>query len=241
MTTMDITHSRTEAPESAEAVRPSTRATETPMISELVVATLHLEHLAETAGPPEDETAAHLNGITPEQQRSFVLGNADRIRAALAKITAPYETPATLVPPDPDPAEDDDRDLQPPTCCPPTDVTATAVATFQETAAVYAVLADDRNDAQRIVAAMLPDERAAFASQLDELRKLIGLVCDNCGCLAELGTGTTDPFAEACRFLCGTCAVEIRRLISTASRRTKATNSSPAPSTTPFPNTPGTT
>ncbi|MFI9772150.1 hypothetical protein ACIHJG_35600 [Streptomyces sp. NPDC052415] len=63
---------------------------------------------------------------------------------------------------------------------------------------------------------------------MDELRKLIGLVCDNCGCLAELGTGTTDPLAVVCRFLCGTCAVEIRRVISTASRRTKATNRSPA-------------
>ncbi|MCC9708205.1 hypothetical protein E4N62_24870 [Streptomyces sp. MNU76] len=209
MTTMDITHSRTEAP---EAVGPSTRAAETPMISELVVVTLHLEHLAETAGPPEDETAAHLNGITPEQQRSFVLGNADRIRAALDKITAPYEAPTTLVPPDPGLAEDDGSDLQPPTCCAPTDVTATAVATFPETAAVCAVLAGDRSDARRIVAAMLPGERAAFAGQLDELRKLLGLVCDNCGCLAELGTGTTDPFAAVCRFLCDACSADLRRV-----------------------------
>lgn len=239
MTTMDITHSRAETPESAEAVGPSTRATETPVISELVVATLNLEHLAETAGPPEDETAAHLNGITPEQQRSFVLGNADRIRVALAKITAPYETPATLVPPDPGPAEDDDRELKAPTCCPPTDVTATAVAAFPETAAVYAVLAGDRNDAQRIVAAMLPDERAAFASQLDELRKLLGLVCDNCGCLAELGTGTTDPFAAVCRFLCDACAAELRSIHGTPSRRSSATSNSPAASTAPSPKTRG--
>ncbi|MEH0557465.1 hypothetical protein [Streptomyces sp. B21-101] len=211
MTTMDITHSRAEAPESAELVGPSTR-TETPVISELVVAMLHLEHLAETAGPPEDETAAHVNGITPEQQRSFVLGNADRIRAALDKIIAPYETPATLVPPDPGPAEGDGSDLQPPTCCAPTDVTATGVAAFPVTDAVCAVLAGDRNDAQRIVADMLPGERAAFAGQLDELRKLLGLVCDNCGCLAELGTGTTDPLAAVCRFLCDDCSADLRRV-----------------------------
>ncbi|WP_314223616.1 hypothetical protein [Streptomyces zaehneri] len=209
MTTMDITHSRTEAPESAEAVGPSTRATETPMISELVVATLHLEHLAETARPPEDETAAHLNGITPEQQRSFVLGNADRIRAALDKITAPYETPATLVPPRRRPGRR--RRPRPPAAdlLPPD---RRAIATIPETAAVHAVLDGDRNDAQRIVAAMLPDERAAFASQLDELRKLLGLVCDNCGCLAELGTGTTDPFAAVCRFLCDACSAGLRRV-----------------------------
>ncbi|MBK3646432.1 hypothetical protein [Streptomyces sp. MBT33] len=239
MTTMDITHSRAEAPESAEAVGPNTRRAETPMISELVVATLHLEHLAETAGPPADETAAHVNGITPEQQRSFVLGNADRIRAALDKITAPYETPTPSAPPDPGPAEDDGRDLQSPTCCPPTDVTAAVVATFPETAAVYAVLAGDRNEAQRIVAAMLPDERAAFANQLDELRKLIGLVCDNCGCLAELGTGTTDPFAAVCRFLCDACAAELRSIHGTPSLRSSATSNSPAESTAPAPKTRG--
>lgn len=240
MTTMDITHSRAEAPESAEAVGPNTRRAETPVISELVVARLHLEHLAETAGLPADETAAHVNGITTEQQRSFVLGNADRIRTALNKTTAPYETPTPSAPPDPGPAEDDGRDPQPLACCPSTDVTAAVVATFPETAAVYAVLAGDRNEAQRIVAVMLPDERAAFANHLDELRTLIGLICDNCGCLAEPGTGTTDPFATVCRFLCDACAAERRSIHGTPSRRSGATSNSHAASTAPSPNTRGT-
>ncbi|MGX1266938.1 hypothetical protein [Streptomyces phaeoluteigriseus] len=238
MTTMDITHSRAEAPESAEAVGPNARRGETPMISELVVATLRLEFLAETAGPPEDETAAHVNGITPEQQRSFVLGNADRIRAALDKITAPYETPAPSAPPDPGPAEDDGRDLQSPTRCPSTHLTATVVAMHPETASLYAVLTGDRNDAQRIVAAMLPDERAAFTGQLDELRKLLGLVCDNCGCHVELGSGTTDPFAAVCRLLCDACAAGLRSNRSTSPRPTGATSGTPASPTPASPVTP---
>ncbi|MGW0730830.1 hypothetical protein [Streptomyces mirabilis] len=212
MTTMDITHSRGEAPETAETFGPSTRRAGTPMISELVVATLHVEHLAETASQPEDETAAHVNGMTLEQQRSFVLGHTERIRAALDKITAPYETPTPSAPPDPSAAEDDGRDLQPPTCCPPTDVTATLGPTFQETAALSAALTGDRKGAQRIVASMGSAERAELANQLDEVRKLLGTVCDNCGELAEIGTSTTDPFSETCRFLCSRC---------TAARRTR--------------------
>ncbi|WP_331732392.1 hypothetical protein [Streptomyces sp. NBC_00989] len=206
MTTMDITHSRAESPESAEAAGRSTRR-----ISELVVATLHLEHLADTADQPDDETAAHVNGITPEQQRSFVLGNADRIRAALDKITTPYETPAPPAHPDPRPAEEHDRDLQPPTCCPSTDVAAAVVAAYPGSAALDAVSTGDRKGAQRIVAAMFPDELAAFAGHLNELRELLGLVCANCGCLVELGSATTDPFAAMCRFLCLDCAAPLQR------------------------------
>ncbi|MGW2613166.1 hypothetical protein ACWC4A_54370 [Streptomyces mirabilis] len=157
-------------------------------------------------------TAARLlNGLTLEQQRSFVLGHTDRIRAALDKITAPYETPTPQAPPDPNPAADNGRDLQPPTCCPPTDVTTTADATLQETAALSAVLTGDRKGAQRIVASMGSAERAELANHLDELRKLLGTLCDNCGNLAEIGTSTTDPFSETCRFLCSRC---------TAARRT---------------------
>ncbi|MFF0094623.1 hypothetical protein ACFYSF_32355 [Streptomyces canus] len=106
MTITDITHSRAEAAESAEAVGPSTRSRETLMISELVMATLHLEHLAETADPPKDETAAHLNGLTTEQQRSFVAigyltdaltltGSEQRDRLARARTHLRYANETT--------------------------------------------------------------------------------------------------------------------------------------------------
>ena len=189
MTTTDITHRRAA----------------TPMINQMAVATLHLEHLADTADPPKAETAARVNGISPEQQRSFVLDTADRIRTALDKITTLYETPA------PPAHHDHGRDLHPPTCCRPTDPNTAIVATYPTTAAAYAVLIGDRNDAQRIVAAMLPDERAAFAGHLNELRTLLGLVCDNCGCQVELGSAMTDPFAARCRFLCIDCAAPLQR------------------------------
>ncbi|TLS45722.1 hypothetical protein FE633_13220 [Streptomyces montanus] len=211
MTTMPITHSRAEAPETAETTGPSARRTETPVISELVVATLHLEHLAETADTPEDETTAHMNGITPEQQRSFVLANANRIRAALDKITASFEAPtpsSSELPAHHTAADSEGNRADGPL---PNAGVPTAVEAFEETTALYAVLTGDREAARQIVTAMLPSERAAFADQLDELRKLLGPVCDNCGNLAEIGTSTTDPFSEKCRFLCSRC---------TAARRT---------------------
>lgn len=203
MTTMHITHSHAEAPEMAATSGPSARRAEAPAISELVLATLHLEHLAETAGPPDDETTAHMNGSTPEQQRAFVLGTAYRIRAALDKITAPFEAPAPTAPPDAGPAGDGSQD--PPPGCAPSDV-----ALPLEAAAMHAVLTGDRHGARRIVAVMLPDERTALAGHLDELRKLLGPVCDNCGNLAEIGTSTTDPFSEVCRFLCDRCTAARR-------------------------------
>jgi hypothetical protein len=46
----------------------------------------------------------------------------------------------------------------------------------------------------------------------------VHLICDNCGCLAELGTGTADPFAAVCRFLCDACAAELRSNRSTSRR-----------------------
>lgn len=86
----------------------------------------------------------------------------------------------------------------------------TAVAGLRQTAALYAVLVGDRNAARRIVAAMRPDERTMLAGQLEELRSLLGPVCDNCGNLAEIGTATTDPFSETCRFLCDRCTAARR-------------------------------
>jgi hypothetical protein len=149
------------------------------MISDLVVATLHLERLAKTAGPPDHEATAHTNGLTPEQHRSFLLGNAARIRAALDTITEPYEAP--------------------------TDPSAR-----QATTALHAVREGDRETAQKVVADMPASERAGLADHLDELRKLLGTVCDNCGGLAEIGTATTDPFSEICRFLCARCTAAHR-------------------------------
>ncbi|WP_046500002.1 hypothetical protein [Streptomyces odonnellii] len=44
---------------------------------------------------------------------------------------------------------------------------------FSETAALYAVLSDDDQEAQRLVSSMLPCERAVFAGQLDKLRRMM--------------------------------------------------------------------
>lgn len=47
------------------------------------------------------------------------------------------------------------------------------VTAFAETAALYAVLNEDMEEAERIVGAMLPGERATLAGQLDQLRNLL--------------------------------------------------------------------
>ncbi|WP_062010308.1 hypothetical protein [Streptomyces hygroscopicus] len=79
-------------------------------------------------------------------------------------------------------------------------------------AALAAVRTGNREAAQRIIAEMLPDERADLADQLEELRKLLGPTCAECGALTELGTCTTDISSAECRFLCSRC---------TAARRTR--------------------
>jgi len=48
-----------------------------------------------------------------------------------------------------------------------------SVKSFQETAALYAVLCEDDTEARRIVGEMFPNERAEFASQLDRLRAML--------------------------------------------------------------------
>lgn len=48
-----------------------------------------------------------------------------------------------------------------------------AVTTFDETAALYAVMTGDTAEAERIIAEMLPGERAEFAGHLDALRSLL--------------------------------------------------------------------
>lgn len=52
-------------------------------------------------------------------------------------------------------------------------MTVPSVTTFAETAALYAILNNDTDEAMRIVSEMLPNERAEFASQLDRLRTLL--------------------------------------------------------------------
>ncbi|MGK3110584.1 hypothetical protein [Streptomyces sp. WAC05858] len=67
---------------------------ETPMITDMVGAMSHLEHLVEVVGTTEQELTAYTTPITPERHRDYVLGNAARIRRALDQLTAPYETAA---------------------------------------------------------------------------------------------------------------------------------------------------
>lgn len=50
---------------------------------------------------------------------------------------------------------------------------APSVTAFAETAALFAILNDDTEDAQRIISEMLPNERAEFAGQLDRLRSML--------------------------------------------------------------------
>jgi hypothetical protein len=90
------------------------------------------------------------------------------------------------------------------------DATVTA-SEFAWHEALYAVRTGDREAAQQIITDMSVDDRAAFASHLEELRKLLGPTCAECGALTELGTCTTDTSNVECRFLCSRC---------TAARRT---------------------
>ncbi|MFD8078180.1 hypothetical protein ACFV3E_36635 [Streptomyces sp. NPDC059718] len=82
-----------QSPPTTVTCVPDIARVETPLITGLAAAMLHLEHLAETAGTPEEETALHSQPVTLEQHRSYVLDNARRIRAALDAITATYEAP----------------------------------------------------------------------------------------------------------------------------------------------------
>jgi hypothetical protein len=50
---------------------------------------------------------------------------------------------------------------------------STPISAFVETAALYAVMNEDADEAKRLVLTMLPGERSGFAHQLDELRTLL--------------------------------------------------------------------
>lgn len=77
-------------------------------------------------------------------------------------------------------------------------------------AALDAVRTGNREAAQRIIADLLPSERDALAGHIEELRKLLGPTCADCGAPTELGTCTTDPFTTECRFLCAGCTAAHR-------------------------------
>lgn len=77
-------------------------------------------------------------------------------------------------------------------------------------AALAALRIGNREAAQQIIAEMLPDERADLADHLEELRKLLGPACAECGALTELGACTTDPSSAECRFLCSRCTAARR-------------------------------
>ncbi|WP_330328201.1 hypothetical protein [Streptomyces pseudovenezuelae] len=74
------------------------RRTESPLIADLVAALRHLEHAAENPTTPDREAAHYQGNATTEQLATWVTGNADRIRAALDTITAPYRGQPELWP-----------------------------------------------------------------------------------------------------------------------------------------------
>ncbi len=82
-----------------------------------------------------------------------------------------------------------------------------AVTTFAETAALYAVLTEDMDEAHRLVNDMLPGERAVFADQLYKLADLLGARCESCDALTPIGTSVTvNPLSPERKYLCKPCA-----------------------------------
>lgn len=86
-------------------------------------------------------------------------------------------------------------------------MTGPSVTTFAETAALYAVLTEDMDEANRLINDMLPGERAAFADQLYKLADLLGARCAGCDALTPIGTSVTvNPLSTDRKYLCRTCA-----------------------------------
>lgn len=83
-------------------------------------------------------------------------------------------------------------------------------AEFPGSAALDAVRTGNREAAQQIIAELPPSERDALAGHVEELRKLLGPTCADCGAPTELGTCTTDLFTTECRFLCAGCTTAHR-------------------------------
>lgn len=71
---------------------------ETHLITDLVAALRHLEDAATRAGSPAEEARACRHEVPEELFTSWVRDNAERIRAALDQLTAPYVATSSSVP-----------------------------------------------------------------------------------------------------------------------------------------------
>lgn len=81
------------------------------------------------------------------------------------------------------------------------------VETFSETAALFALMEDRKDDAARIVGEMLPTERRAFADLLTRMRTLLGEDCAACGNPTPASESVTlRPFGPAREYVCKGCA-----------------------------------
>jgi hypothetical protein len=98
MTTPARTFGRTpERPKTGCPFADRVSGMETPMLTDMVGAMFHLEHLVEVVGTPEQELAAYTGPKTAEHHREYVLSAATRIRRAVDRLTAPYETATATV------------------------------------------------------------------------------------------------------------------------------------------------
>jgi len=81
------------------------------------------------------------------------------------------------------------------------------VTAFAETAALYYLITQDLDEARRVIADMLPGERAAYAEQLGRLRTMIGQPCEKCGASTPVSESVTvRPLGPDRRYLCRSCA-----------------------------------
>jgi hypothetical protein len=82
------------------------------------------------------------------------------------------------------------------------------VSAFAETSALYALMCGGRADAGRVIAEMLPGERAEFANLLTDLLGVLGKPCSSCGKLTPANESYIPifPASGAKRgYLCNDC------------------------------------
>jgi cytidine deaminase len=88
--------------------------------------------------------------------------------------------------------------------------TSPPVTTFAETAALWHVMNENRGEARRIAVELLPNERAEFVAQLEELISILGDPCPECRRLMPDSLMVTlnpmDPVLR--RTICKECAGE---------------------------------
>ena len=82
---------------------------------------------------------------------------------------------------------------------------APAVTSFAETATLYALLNEDRPEAQRLVDQMLPREQATFVEILRDLLAMIGVRCEKCGTPVSPAS-TSAPEESNPTHLCQECS-----------------------------------